>query len=399
MERDGASDQRNYDRLLSRFGGLIERDGLSPDSGLGAALKLGDDAVSLARERLADAGFTDFSFRVGVAQKPILNAAVTSLGSLQAITLFWPLPLTLQGVSAAIWANPGMAPWVGDISALQSPSPTPAMFPPGFDLYLAMLEKAELDPSLLRSGIRKDYINAIVAAGDERWDAFLATFMAAIDFVWRHEVAHVLYGHTEVALRNFGISDLYEAPEDLDRPIPDAMSQFMEYVADMDAGLNIFSSYYGRLLEQPSSPASPDQLLVGAASALGMVVAMYVLAQSAELADRSESIARTHPPAGHRTLWVLSAEALAADEMLGRFGLEGDETARASIAAVRSAAIKLLQSAGGTHPSLHKWVMALNEEVEARTDSFLKSLHAAASPYFELLDRYQLVRRKQKSST
>lgn len=260
--RQGRKQAQSYKAFASRHGGVLEREALSPDSGLGAAWKLGEEAAALAQSRLADAGVSEAPIYASILKKPMINAVATKLDLGHAASIFWPLPLTMQAVAAAIWANPKTAPWLGDVFRLRAASDFESLVPPGFYLFSAMLGKGRLDSSELRSGVRIDHINMIVEAGEDRWDAFLATALASINFVWGHELAHILYGHTAIVCADFGGLDLFESSVDQPCPIPSALSCFMEYVADMDAALNMFSMFYGSFLAEEGEAASDGHLVV-----------------------------------------------------------------------------------------------------------------------------------------
>jgi hypothetical protein len=107
-------------KYFKRYGGLLDRSSLDKDSSLGISWSIGESVVELALKRLEGIeGALPLDFNIGVVNEPLLNAVASRKRGSYLVAIFWPLPLTIQGVAAAIWADPCVAPWIGDVSRLK----------------------------------------------------------------------------------------------------------------------------------------------------------------------------------------------------------------------------------------------------------------------------------------
>lgn len=383
----------SYTEYATRFDGVLNRSSLDRDSALGAAWSIGDQCVEQAKVRLKQGSSKSkvvAAFATSIFQRPQLNAIATQLEDRYAVALFWPLVFSLQGVAAAIWANPLTAPWVGDIAQLPPIVNPKGGFPPGMELYLAQQGKIEFVPAAFRSGVPIQYVDAIIRAGDERWELFLATWKAAIEFIWNHEIAHILYGHVDLAQRLFGIDLLYEGEGLSGNLGPNALAHFMEYVADVDGALQLYAGFYTQLLEAPADPDRSSAYQVGAATTLGIVLAIYVLNQGVSTHGKAESVSLTHPPLVFRAHWILGAEELAFSTAAKRSNLVMEQ-ARDIAHAARQAIDALLASVAMTHGSLASWLGRVDDDGEAKTNDYLAGLHTQSSPWFDQLASLQKV--------
>lgn len=384
---------KEYTDLINRMGGMLDRSQLNEDSALGSSWTLGEHKVAISTHRIkAPEGRTpeNLKIRTIILQKPLLNAVVSRMSDGFSIALFWPLILTLQGVAAAIWANPKTAPWVGNIDRLPTGSLFNSEHPHGFDLYLAEQNLIEFEPSHYRSGVRADHIDSIISAGDDRWESFLATWKASVDYVWNHELAHILYGHVDFSYSMFNSKMLYESEGEARAETPDALSQFIEYIADMDASMQLFASFYGSMFDK-DAVADQDIINVGAATALGVLLAMYVLHQGAVIQGKEHIASKTHPPLRHRAAWVLGAESQAISTLQSQNNYQLTQARKHNVATIREATQQLLHSVAQTHTSLHSWISQIDSEAEAKMNEYINGIHTASSKYFDGLSKYQLV--------
>lgn len=375
-------------RYFAKYGGLLDRSTLSGDSALGATWQIGEQIVTRAQQRLE--GALSLNFNIGIVHEASLNAVCTRIDGSYIAAIFWPLSLTIQGVAAALWANPTVAPWIGDVSCLNKRIEFDTSVPPGFDLFLALHEKSDFEPAMLRSGVRRDDVDAIVAAGDDRWDAFLATWNAALRFVWGHELAHVLYGHVDLVREEFGISALYESEGASSQECPEDLSQFMEFVADMDSAMHLFGPFYTNFFSDEVDVTSSEYLNVGAATTLGILISIYVLWQEGALTNDSASNYHSHPPIEHRASWILGAEVRFLDILMEQRTDVAQLTQK--IDAFRNAALRLLRTVGDVHESLSYWIQRLDDSAESSMNAYVDEMRKGSESYFDALDRVQKVR-------
>lgn len=375
-------------RYFARYGGLLDRSSLSEDSALGATWQIGEHLVKQAQKRLERT--LPLDFHIGVVHEPGINAACTRVDDSYISAIFWPLALTIQGVAAALWANPTVAPWIGDISRLNKRTEFDASVPPGFDLFLALHEKIDFEPAMFRSGVRRDDIDAIVAAGDDRWDAFLATWNAALRFAWGHELAHILYGHVDLVREEFGISALYENEGASSRECPEDLSQFMEFIADMDSAMHVFGPFYSNFFSDEVDVASSEYLNTGAATMLGTLISIYVLWQESALTHDSASDYHSHPPIEHRASWILGAEVSVLDKLIEQ-GPGGAQLTK-KVDAFRGASLRLLKTVGDVHESLSYWIKRIDDSAEDSMNAYVDAMRKGSESYFDALDRVQKVR-------
>lgn len=377
-----------FEEFVRRLEGPLDRSGLSRDSALDMAWSLGDDAAHRSRERRIDtARGIDRPIHTVIPRVSKLNAVARRLERSYCVALYWPLVLTLQGVAAALWANPATAPWIGDVSKLEPIAEFDEFPPPGFDLFMGLIGASEFRPEKFRSGVRIDHVDAIVRAGDDRWEQFLVTWMGSVNFAWNHELAHVLYGHADLARDRYGLDMFCEAEGDARGSISAELSQFLEHVADMDAAMQVFASFYGTSIKNEGT-IGEDTARVGASTVLGILVAMYVLAQKKELDGSARSAPSTHPPLQHRAAWVLGAESQVVQIFRSRDLLR--EPHEHSISVVREEASRLLRSVAGTHASFYEWLAAL-DHAEEPMHAYLTALRGRVEPEFKVLDEYQQV--------
>lgn len=368
----------------------MDRSSLDKDSSLGISWSVGESVVELALKRLEGIeGSLPLDFNIGVVSEPILNAVASSTRGSYLAAIFWPLPLTIQGVAAAIWANPSVAPWIGNVSRLNKRVEFDSPFPLGFDLFLAQQGKIDFEPAMFRSGVRIDDVEAIVSAGEDRWEAFLATWMSALRFVWGHELAHVLYGHVDLVSKEFGIAELYENRRASLKWIPESLSQYMELVADVDSAMHIFGPFYNNFFSDEVSIDATDYLNAGAAMTLGIVISIYVLWQEeAALMNDGASNYNSHPPIHHRAGWVLSGES----RYLDNTGIAKIRKRAKKIEAFRKASIRLLRTVAEVHESLNYWIRRIDDSAEDTMNEYMTKIHTGCEAYHDAMDRVQKVR-------
>lgn len=378
--------------FFEEYGGLLDRSTLSEDSALGATWRIGEHTVERAQERLK--GALPLDFNIGVVHEPSLNAVCTPIDGSYGAAIFWPLSLTIQGVSAALWANPVVAPWIGDISSLNKRTEFDSPIPPGFDLYLALQEKIDFEPAMFRSGVRIDDVEAIVAAGEDRWDAFLATWNSALRFVWGHELAHILYGHVDLVKKKFGVSALYENEGLSRQKCPQDLSQFMEFVADMDSAMHLFGPLYANFFSDEVEVTSPEYLNIGAATTLGILISVYVLWLENALLSESPSAYRSHPPIEHRASWILGAEVNSLNILMEQNTSVTQLTKK--VDAFRNAALCLLKTVGEAHESLGYWIQRLDDSAETSMNEYVDKMRKGSETFFDALDLVQKVRNRPR---
>lgn len=376
---------------FEEYGGLLDRGTLSEDSAIGATWRIGEHIVEQAQERL---GALSLDFNIGVVHEPSLNAVCTPIDGSYGAAIFWPLSLTIQGVAAALWANPIVAPWIGDISSLNKRTEFDGSIPPGFDLYLALQEKIDFEPAMFRSGIRIDDVEAISAAGEDRWDAFLVTWNSALRFVWGHELAHILYGHVDLVKKEFGISALYENEGASRKTCPEDLSQYMEFVADMDSAMHLFGPLYANFFSDEVDVTSSEYLNIGAATTLGILISIYVLWLEDALLNESASDYRSHPPIEHRASWILGAEVKVLDILMEQKTSVAHLTNK--VDALRKAALRLLKTVGEAHESLGYWIQRLDDSAEASMNEYVEKMRKGSETFFNALDLVQKVRSRPR---
>jgi hypothetical protein len=239
---------------------------------------------------------------------------------------------------------------------------------------------------MFRSGVRIDDVEAIVSAGEDRWEAFLATWMAALRFVWGHELAHILYGHLDLVSEEFGIAELYENRTASGRWIPESLSQYMELVADVDSAMHIFGPFYTNFFSGEVRIDETDYLNAGAAMTLGIVISIYVLWQEeAALMDAGASNYNSHPPIHHRAGWVLSGES----RYLDNTGIAKIRKRAKKIEAFRKASIRLLRTVAEVHDSLNYWIRRIDDSAEDTMNEYMTKIHAGCEAYHDAMDRVQ----------
>ena len=385
------------------FGGAFDRAALGDDSALGAAWLIGDDMVAEARQHYSgrrhyDGALVDLSppalhLELAIVQRPLLNAVATRHEAVYLLGVFWPLVLTIQGVSAAIWAHQSVAPWIGDVARLTPAADAAATYPPGFEVFLGLIDAVQLEPERMRGGIRSDRIEAIANAGDERWDAFLTCSNAAMRFVWAHELAHVLYGHVDLAHAALGTNALFEAGGEDDASASHEVFQFMEHVADMHAAVNIFTACHARGLES-SNASDEQQVNNGAATVVGVMAAIYVLFMSDQFRSRPRGRrvpkVATHPPIEHRAAWVVAAESLALEAVLNE--KQAGVVEQTVVRRFRDQAGQTLRGVAEVHESLRFWISRLDDPVaEDDMNSYVARIRASSEPHFRMLSKLQRI--------
>jgi len=198
----------------------------------------------------------------------------------------------------------------------------------------------------------------------------------------------ILYGHVDVAQSQFSAKCLFEVPSDTSYRIPEALSQFMEYVADLDGASQIIAAKYGPLFEDGRVPTDDDKLDC-ACTVLGIVLGMYALQQVSVLQGQADAISRTHPPLAHRATWVLAAESSVVRALAVQRKVEPGSPD--FLHSIRQASTSLLRQAASTHEDLYQWIARIDDKAEEDAQSYLDSLRNHANGYFDDLSEAQLV--------
>jgi hypothetical protein len=387
------NDDREYEAFLKGLGGRHERDPDAEDSIVEAAWRIGEHWSQVSATRLTHPNSASI-FPVAIIDTLAVNAVAARLETGYCAAIHLPLIHTLANVCAAVWAHPGVLP-----DMIKSPVPkVPYAFEepvvPGFDLVRAVRAAEQngglaTDPSAEVQGIsHRQLADLITTMGDARLNLTMATFHAAVEFVWCHEFAHILYGHVDVVERQFGVKTLFEVSSGASTRVPAALSQFLEHVADMDGASQVIAAKYGPLFEEGRSPTEDDKI-ESAATILGIFLGMYALQQVATLYGREKSVSLSHPPLTHRATWVMGAESSVPRALVAQRNIE--PASSEFLSDMRQTTISLLRQVASTNESLHGWIARVDEQAEQDAQSYLDSLWEHASGYFDELSVAQMV--------
>lgn len=383
-----------YEAFLKQRGGRSERTPDSEDSIVEVAWRSGEHWASVSKSRIK-APQDIHLFPVAITDAPSVNAVAARLDDGYCVALYLPLIHTLANLSAAVWAHPSVAPEVSDLDNPEPPYAFDASQVPGFDLVQQLLSarqeqgtSADQIPDGGKGATHRDLAQAVMRMGDDRLQMTMSTFHASLEFVWCHEFAHILYGHTDIVLSRFGERALFEVPTDVSSRVPEALSQFLEYVADMDGASQVIAAKYGPLFEDGRTPTDDDKYDC-ACTVLGIVLGMYALQHISVLSGRADATAQTHPPLAHRATWVLAAESSVVTALASQRNVK--PSSPEILGDLRQASINLLQQAASTHQDLHSWIARIDENAEDTAQSYLDSLRTHASGYFDDLSEAQKV--------
>lgn len=383
-----------YEAFLIRRGGRSERTPDSEDSIVEVAWRSGEHWASVSKSRIK--ALQDIHlFPVTITDAPSVNAVAARLNDGYCAALYLPLIHTLANLSAAVWAHPSVAPEVSELDSPELPYAFDASPAAGFDLVHQLQsasqgQGASVDqyPERREGATHQDLAQAIMRMGDDRLRLTMSTFHASLEFVWCHEFAHILYGHTDIVHSQFGERSLFEVPTDASSRVPQALFQFLEYVADMDGASQVIAAKYGPLFEDGRKPTDDDKYDC-ACTVLGIVLGMYALQHISVLTGRADAAAQTHPPLAHRATWVLAAESSVVTALASQRNVEPSSPDQ--LGDLRQASINLLQQAASTHQDLHSWIARIDENADDTAQSYLDSLRTHASGYFDDLSEVQMV--------
>jgi hypothetical protein len=373
-----------FNAFLQAFGGPVEA-GVRDNQAPSAALQIGDQCVSRALGRLR-AGKACV-IRHDLTYHRSLNAAATRLTDGYGLMVSLLLVVTIQGFTAAIWASKGFAAHVGKLDGLLDKSIFNGDLPPGFESYGIFVQKGGETPAEMAQGVKREWLEAIRSAGDDRWECYVATWRAALEFVYNHELAHILYGHVDLMAEHFGLSAYLETDASQDVVMPRRLSQYLEHTADMDAALQVFGDLYGKVFEKQRNAILQDQNDAGC-TILGTVIAIFVLEAERTFLGRSKDRG-THPPLSYRAAWVQSAEALALRELPKQFNVEVRSDV---VTLMRKAMTSMLYDAAHLHEPIFSWLAYFEgENVEDEVYRYILNLRDGSAAYFGELDKVQMV--------
>lgn len=386
-------EDREYKAFLKGLGGRHERDPNTEDSLAEAAWRIGEHWSHVSATRLTQPNSAKI-LPVAIVDTLAVNAVAARLETGYCAVMYLPLIHTLANVCAAVWAHPNVLP-----DMIKSPAPDiPYAFKealvPGFDLVRAVRAAeqnggAVTNPKADEQGItHRQLADVITTMGDARLNLTMATFHAAVEFVWCHEFAHILYGHVDMVERQFGVRSLFEVSSETSSRVPSALSQFLEHVADMDGASQVIAAKYGPLFEEGRAPTGNDKLEC-AATILGIFLGMYALQQVAILNGLEKSVSQSHPPLAHRATWVLAAESSVPRALAAQRHIE--PASSAFLSDMRQTTISLLRQVASTHESLYDWIARVDEQAEQDAQSYLDSLREHVSGYFDELSDVQMV--------
>jgi hypothetical protein len=400
----GSSDLRRFARHL---GGLlsVEAESRFPDTAFGLAWHTGCEALAIAQQRLqGPANLIETgpenrvvlpngqSIEFGFLQKPLLNAVAGRRKQNYLICVYQPLIACIQTLSAALWAHPEVFPWIGDISSLSVRVKADAPDPPGFE-FLRYPESKVVNncANFITSETRSD-LRSIEGSGEARINGFWETSRKGLQFLWGHEIAHVLYGHLDFTSRHFGVRELFEAPDSSPLAMPSELSQFLEYVADKDAGIHLFVESYDKLFANSASNEIEHLSDDCAFSLLGGIVVLFILStmhRFGVVQSRSDS----HPPIHRRVEWIFAAGTASFDMVSKKMRDEGNPNlgrADSAIKVIREKMCDSLKSVCAFHSSMEEWITRLDfEGIEAEANSYLDEIRQKSIPYFDQLARQQ----------
>jgi hypothetical protein len=396
-----SSNLRSFARHL---GGLlsVEVGSRFPDTAIGLAWHTGCEALAIAQQRLqGPANLIETgpenraalpngqSIEFGFLQKSLLNAVAGRRKQSYLICAYRPLIACIQTLSAALWAHPEVFPWIGDVSSLSVRVKADAPDPPGFE-FLKYPESKVVN-NFITSETRFD-LRSIKGSGEARINGFWETSRKGLQFLWGHEMAHVLYGHLDFASRYFGVRELFEAPDSSPLAMPSELSQFLEYVADKDAGIHLFVESYYKLLAEPARNEIEQVSDDCAFSLLGGIVVLFILSTMHRFGV-VQSGSESHPPIHRRVEWIFAAGTASFDMVSKKMRDEGNTTvARADrvIKVVREKMCDSLKSVCAFHSSMEEWITRLDfEGIEAEANSYLSEIRQKSLPYFDELARQQ----------
>lgn len=386
-------DNKEYTVFLKGLGGRTEREPDAEDSIVEAAWRAGEHWSQVSHTRMKDPN-TAKILPVAIVDALFVNAIAARLETGYCAVMHLPLIHTLANVCAAVWAHPSVLPKTSRYLALKAPYTFEEPIVPGFDLVRAVRAAEENGgrkptPNAERQGIsHRNLSELIMGMGDVRINLTMATFHAAIEFVWCHEFAHILYGHVDMVEKRFGVKTLFEVPSTTPSRVPGALSQFMEHVADMDGASQVIVAKYGPLFEDGREPTEADRLDC-ASTILGIFLGMYALQQVAILNDREMAFSTSHPPLAHRATWVLAAESSVPKALAAQRNIK--PASSKFLGDIRQTTISLLQQAASTHENLYGWIARVDEQAEQDAQSYLDSLREHASGYFDELSDVQMV--------
>lgn len=357
----------------------------------GLAREIGKNELEIACHRLVRSGAgDDLVLDADLLERPELNASASGAHPSYAIVLCLPLVRMLECLCLQAWAHPALMPWIGVSDPRAQGSRDDALPGASGTIGDRLVERRSGHPDTTRAPLEstRHLVDAVMAGGEQRWEGYLASLDAAIRFVWRHELAHVLYGHLDLMRALDPTVPTAEIAVRRPRRLPPELSQLMEFTADMDAALGLYGVFYERLAAAESREVERGLVDEGAAIFIGISTAVYGLSRLAPSVPSEEALRSSHPPLPYRALWLQGAESRALD-VLERHHSSHAPAAEA-VERFRASAREAARTLAAVHPDMYRWVHDV-EEGETRAQVYLQRIRAESADYHDRLARRQMI--------
>ena len=264
------------------------------------------------------------------------------------------------------WSSPSLLDDLGRLEPNPNPD-RPTAIPRGLELlwYSAHLGGTEEVPAIQPAWLEE----ARSRMDPIRLHHAQKSFRAACDYVWLHEIAHILHGHVDRSLGNqLNHHESASLPRERRRDPPTEQRRAMEIEADRWAMLRIFEGFHKEALVGETCATHE---VVTAALGVSLTHILFYASRLLHPSEWSEE-ASTHPPLWFRTDDILRLENLAAHQARQWFetkrgGLVDNNEWELGRIRQHCHLLRGLFDLANTHPLIGQWLGPMIDE--SRTDA------------------------------